>query len=43
MTTGQRIRDAAGRSGEGINDADLSHDAVADDSGHMVSADIEGL
>ena len=41
--TGQRIRDAAGRSGEGINDADLSHDAVADDSGHMVSADIGGL
>ena len=35
--TGQRIRDAAGRSGEGINDADLSHDAVADDSGHKVS------
>ena len=35
--TGQRIRDAAGRFGYGINDADLSHDAVADDSGHKVS------
>ena len=32
--TGQPIRDAAGRLGEGINDADLSHDAVAADSGH---------
>ena len=35
--TGQRIMDAAGRLGEGINDADLSHDAVADDAGHKVS------
>ena len=35
--TGQRIRDAAGRNGEGINDADLSHDAVADDAGHKVA------
>ena len=35
--TGQRIMDAAGRFGYGINDADLSHDAVADDSGHKVS------
>ena len=35
--TGQLIRDAAGRNGEGINDADLSHDAVADDAGHKVS------
>ena len=34
--TGQRIRDAAGRNGEGINEADLSHDAVADDVGHKV-------
>ena len=34
--TGQRITDAAGRLGEGINDADLSHDAVAADSGHKV-------
>ena len=34
--TGQQIRDAAGRNGEGINDADLSHDAVADDAGHKV-------
>ena len=34
--TGQSIRDAAGRLGEGINDADLSHDAVAADSGHKV-------
>ena len=34
--TGQSIKDAAGRLGEGINDADLSHDAVADDSGHKV-------
>ena len=36
--TGQRIMDATGKFGYGINDADLSHDAVADDSGHMVSA-----
>ena len=35
--TGQLIRDAAGRDGEGINDADLSHDAVADDAGHKVA------
>ena len=35
--TGQQIRDAAGRFGYGINDADLSHDAVTDDSGHKVS------
>ena len=41
--TGQRIMDATGKFGYGINDADLSHDAVADDSGHMVSADIGGL
>ena len=34
--TGQRIMDAGGRNGEGINDADLSHDAVADDAGHKV-------
>ena len=34
--TGQRIMDAAGKNGEGINDADLSHDAVADDSEHKV-------
>ena len=34
--TGQRITDAAGRLGEGINDADLSHNAVAADSGHKV-------
>ena len=41
--TGQRIMDAAGKFGYGINDADLSHDAVADDSGHKVAADIGGL
>ena len=35
--TGQLIEDAAGRNGEGINDADLSHDAIADDSGHKVA------
>ena len=35
--TGQQIRDAAGRFGYGINGADLSHDAVTDDSGHKVS------
>ena len=34
--TGQLIEDAAGRLGEGINDADLSHAAVAADSGHKV-------
>ena len=34
--TGQRIRDAAGKNGEGINDADLSHSAVADNAGHKV-------
>ena len=32
--TGQLITDAAGRLGEGINDADLSHAAVAAASGH---------
>ena len=41
--TGQRIRDAAGRHGEGINDADLSHDAVADDAGHKVSGSSSSL
>ena len=41
--TGQRIRDAAGRSGEGINNADLSHDAVDDDSGHKVSGTSSSL
>ena len=35
--TGQGIRDATGKYGYGINDADLSHDAVADDAGHKVS------
>ena len=35
--TGQQIKDAAGRFGFGINDADLSHDAVADDAGHKVA------
>ena len=34
--TGQRITDATGRFGYGINDADLSHAAVAADSGHKV-------
>ena len=41
--TGQRIMDATGKFGYAINDADLSHDAVADDSGHKVAADIGGL
>ena len=41
--TGQRIRDAAGKNGEGINDADLSHDAVADDAGHKVSSSSSSL
>ncbi len=41
--TGQQIKDATGKFGYGINDADLSHDAVADDSGHKVAADIGGL
>ena len=41
--TGQRIMDATGKFGYAINDADLSHNAVADDSGHMVAADIGGL
>ena len=31
------LRDATGKNGRGINDADLSHDAVADDAGHKVS------
>ena len=35
--TGQRIRDAAGKFGSGINDADLSHAAVTDDGGHRVA------
>ena len=35
--TGQRIMDAAGKNGEGINDADLSHSALADTAGHKVS------
>ena len=35
--TGQRITDAAGKNGEGINDADLSHSALADTAGHKVS------
>ena len=35
--TGQRITDAAGKNGEGINDADLSHSAQADNAGHKVS------
>ena len=34
--TGQLIRDMAGRFGYGINDADLSHAAVAADAGHKV-------
>ena len=41
--TGQRIMDAAGRNGEGINDADLSHDAVADDESHKVSGNSSSL
>ena len=41
--TGQRIMDATGKFGYAINDADLSHNAIADDSGHMVAADIGGL
>ena len=35
--TGQQIKDAAGRFGFGINDADLRHDAVAEDAGHKVA------
>ena len=35
--TGQGIRDAAGTNGKGINDADLSHDAVDDDAEHKVA------
>ena len=35
--TGQRIMDAAGKFEYGINEADLSHSAVADDAGHKVS------
>ena len=34
--TGQRIMDATGKFGYAINDADLSHDALADDAGHKV-------
>ena len=34
--TGYAIRDAAGRDGAGINDADLSHDAVTDNADHKV-------
>ena len=35
--TGQRIMDATGKFGYAINDADLSHDTVADDPGHKVA------
>ncbi len=35
--TGKRIMDATGKFGYAINDADLSHNAVADDPGHKVS------
>ena len=35
--TGQQIKDAAGRFGFGISDADLRHDAVAEDAGHKVA------
>ena len=35
--TGQRIMDATGKFGYAINEADLSHAAVADDSGHKVA------
>ncbi len=35
--TGQRIMDATGKFGYAINDADLSHDALADNAGHKVS------
>ena len=35
--TGQRIMDATGKFGYAINDADLSHDAVADNAGHKVA------
>ena len=41
--TGQRILDATGRHGYGINDADLSHAAVADDAGHKVSGSSSSL
>ena len=41
--TGRQIRDAAGKFGYGINDADLSHDAVADDAGHKVSGSSSSL
>ena len=40
---GGLIRDDVGNSYSAANPADLSHDAVADDSGHMVAADIGGL
>ena len=39
--TGQLIRDAAGQNGLGINEADLSHDAVADNSGHKVATTVQ--
>ena len=40
---GGLIRDDVGDSYFAANPADLSHDAVPDDSGHMVQADIGGL
>ena len=40
---GGLIRDDVGDSYFAANPADLNHDAVPDDSGHMVSADIGGL
>ena len=39
--TGQHIKDATGKFGYGINDADLSHDAVAADSGHKVATSVQ--
>lgn len=41
--TGQQIRDSTGKFGYGVNDADLRHNAVADDAAHKVSTDIGGL
>ena len=37
--TGQQIKDATGKFGYGVNDADLNHSAVADDAGHKVSSE----
>ena len=39
--TGQRIMDATGKFGYAINDADLSHNAVPDDSSHKVATSVQ--